>query len=251
MIKTVILAAGMARRLQPLTNKTPKCLLKTGSRTLLDRTLDSIRKAGLQNIVIVTGFESQQIEQHTTAFHSDLNVEFIYNERFAETNNIYSLWLTKDSLTGHQLLLLDSDILFHHQILRKLLDENQNSCLALRESGNLSDEEIKITVDQAGFVKAISKVVSPQMAVGESLGIELFGTEDTRTLFESLHRFVTEKGRVNDFYEIAFEEVISNGMKIKPIPVDGLPCMEIDTAADLEAALPLAEMLDLESSMPI
>lgn len=248
MIKTVILAAGMARRLQPLTNKTPKCLLKTGNRTLLDRILDSVRKAGLRDIVIVTGFESQQIKQHIAAFHPELSIEFIHNERFDETNNIYSLWLTRQSLEGQQLLLLDSDILFHHQILKKLLDGEQRSCLALRESDKLGDEEIKITVDESGFVKSISKEVPTHLAIGESLGIEFFSTADTLTLFESVHRFVAEKGRVNDFYEVAFEEVISRGMKIRPVPVGDLPCMEIDTAADLEAALPLAEKLDKESN---
>ncbi|OFY16568.1 MAG: hypothetical protein A2X11_12320 [Bacteroidetes bacterium GWE2_42_24] len=245
-MKVVILAAGMARRLQPLTNSTPKCLLPVGDKTLIDRALISIKAAGLSHVVIVTGFEADQIKKHCQSHYSDINFEWIHNERFEETNNIYSLWLTKETMSGHSLLLLDSDIIFHHQILTNLLESNFENCLALRESDKLGDEEIKVTVDEEGFVKAISKVVDPKQAIGESLGIELFGIGLTYKLFRCVNELIVKQGRDNDFYEVAFEKIIFEGGQIKPVSVGSLPCMEIDTASDLQAAFPLSIQLDHE-----
>lgn len=246
MIKAVILAAGMARRLQPLTNSTPKCLLSVGGQTLLDRTLSAIRSAGLSHVVIVTGFEADQIRNHCNSHYSDITIEWVHNGRFNETNNIYSLWLTKESLKGHRLLLLDSDIIFHHQILTNLIESEYENCLALRKSDNLGEEEIKVTVDELGFVKSINKVIEPALAMGESLGIELFDTGLTASLYACIDNFILIQGRENDFYEAAFEKIINDGGQIKPVPVGSLPCMEIDTASDLEAAIPLAKQLDFE-----
>jgi len=244
MIKAVILAAGMARRLQPLTNSTPKCLLSVGGKKLIDRTLSAIRTAGLSHVVIVTGFEAEQIRNHCNSRYPDITFEWIQNERFNETNNIYSLWLTNEALRGHRLLLLDSDIIFHHQILTNLIENKHGSCLALRESDNLGEEEIKVTIDESGFVKSINKVIEPGQAIGESLGIELFDSGLTEQLYNCIDDFILKQGRENDFYEAAFEKIIIDGGQIKPVPVGSLPCMEIDTASDLEAALPLAKQLD-------
>lgn len=247
MIKTVILAAGMARRLQPLTLSTPKCLIPVEGKTLLDRALIAIKACGLKNIVIVTGFEADQIKSHCNTHHSDLQFEWLHNQRYDETNNIYSLWLTKDVLKDHQMLLLDSDILFHWRILDNLLNSGHENCLALRESNVLGEEEIKVIKNSEGDVQAISKTVKPSEAIGESLGIELFGSALTNKLMLCIDEFVVSQKRENDFYEAAFEQVIRNGAQIKPVPVGKLPCMEIDTVQDLQAAIRLAQVIDNET----
>ena len=61
-MKAIILAAGTASRLRPLTLHTPKCLLKVGERTLLQRSMDAIIKAGIREFVIVTGYLHEKIE---------------------------------------------------------------------------------------------------------------------------------------------------------------------------------------------
>lgn len=243
MIKAVILAAGMARRLQPLTNSTPKCLLPIGGKTLLSRMLDTLWHAGIHHLVMVTGFEAEQIRNHVAVHHPDFDCEFIHNELYDQTNNAYSLWLTRRAIEGDQLLLMDSDILFHPAIISTLISQKP-SCLALRNTGKLGDEEIKVKPDKDGYVFKISKTILPEEAIGESLGIEFFSESDTTRLFDITDSFIRIGQRVNDFYEAAFEEAIATGMKIKPVPIGNLPCMEIDTAADLELAIQLARQLD-------
>ena len=60
-MKAVILAAGIASRLRPLTDTTPKCLLKIGERCLLERAFDALIQNGFNEFIIVTGYRQQQI----------------------------------------------------------------------------------------------------------------------------------------------------------------------------------------------
>ena len=75
----VILAAGMAKRLRPLTDKCPKCLLAVGERTLLQRTVDAMMKAGINELVVVTGYKAEMIRDFLTAHYPSLTIHFIDN----------------------------------------------------------------------------------------------------------------------------------------------------------------------------
>ena len=103
-MKAVILAAGIASRLRPLTDTTPKCLLKVGERCLLQRAFDALLQNGFREFVIVTGYRQQQIVNFLEAHYPALEVTFIYNEKYASTNNIYSLWLTRPYVDKEDIL---------------------------------------------------------------------------------------------------------------------------------------------------
>ena len=90
-MKAIILAAGMASRLRPLTNNTPKCLLKIGERSLLQRSIDALTSNGIKEIVIVTGYLHNQIEDFVREQYPNVSVSFIHNDVYDSTNNIYSL----------------------------------------------------------------------------------------------------------------------------------------------------------------
>ena len=89
----VILAAGMARRLRPLTNDRPKCLLPLGHRNLLERTVDAMRMVGVERLVVVTGFKAEMIRDFLLARYPQMEIIFIDNTDYANNNNIYSLWM--------------------------------------------------------------------------------------------------------------------------------------------------------------
>ena len=169
----VILAAGMAKRLRPLTDERPKCLLKVGQRTLLQRTVDAVVEAGIDELVVVTGYRNNMIVDFLKANYPALNVHFIDNPDYAHNNNIFSLWLTRPYTEGKDFLLLDSDILFDPAIIPTIVRQ-EGSVLALNRH-ELGEEEIKVIVDSEGYVKEISKICSIQEAIGESVGIEKMG----------------------------------------------------------------------------
>ncbi len=235
-MKGIILAAGIASRLRPITDNIPKCLLKIGEQRILERTLNNLLKNGIDDIVIVTGYLESQIKDFVGLNFPELNVEYITNEIYNSTNNIYSLWLAKDSILGNDILLLDSDIIFDSRIINKLITSGHKNCLAVRSDHVLGEEEIKVTVDEENYITEISKVVNPKEAVGESIGIELFDKEFNRKLFEILEDKMLRRKEVNHFYEAAFEEAIQKGSKIFSVDVEGLRCIEIDTADDIQSA---------------
>ena len=235
-MKVIILAAGISSRLRPLTENTPKCLLKIGKKLILERMLDNLISNGLKDFVFVTGYLEDQIKDFVTTNYPNLNVSFIYNEVYNTTNNIYSLWMTKDAGQGEDVLLLDGDIIFDQKIITLLLDSPYKNCLALRSEGGIAEEEIKVTLGGDKSIKEISKTIDPAAAVGESIGIEKFSSKYMDTLFAKLDTMILKQHNVNVFYEAAFEETINEGEKIYSIDVGSLKCMELDTVEDAELA---------------
>lgn len=234
-MKAVILAAGMASRLRPLTDNTPKCLLKAGNKCILELTIDNIIANNINDVVMVTGYLDQQIKDFVTKNYPVLNTTFIYNDVYSSTNNIYSLWLTKDIILGDEMLLMDSDVIFDKEIITRLLISDYTNCLALKKH-NVQQEEIKVKADKNGRVIEIGKEVKLTEAIGESIGIEKFGVEALQRLFKILDRKILVEKNVNQFYEAAFQELADSDTDIFAVDVSDLTCMEIDTAEDLEAA---------------
>jgi len=232
-MKAVILAAGVASRLRPLTNNTPKCLLDVGDKKILERTIDNILENGINDIIIVTGYLKEMIEDFVITKYQSVDFTFLNNEKYASTNNIYSLWMCKDALAGEDMLLMDSDIVFESEIINRLINSSYKDCLALNDH-ELGEEEIKLIVDTDNAIKEISKVCSIKDAIGESIGIELFSKELLVSLYSELDVMVKEEGLDNVFYELAFERIIKKGEKIYPVNVTDLYSMEIDTVEDYE-----------------
>lgn len=234
-MKAIILAAGIASRLRPLTDTMPKCLLKIGQRCLLQRTFDGLIANGISEFVVVTGYCHEQVEEFLQSHYLDQKIHFIYNEMYASTNNIYSLWLTRPEADGREILLLDSDILFDPQIVARVLASEKPNVLALNDHP-LSEEEIKVIVDESGRVKEISKVCSIEQSIGESIGIEKMSPAYTTALFKELEQMILKEGLDNIFYERAFERLIPQGHTFGVIDVTDLYSIELDTVEDFEQA---------------
>lgn len=234
-MKAIILAAGIASRLRPLTENTPKCLLEIGGKCLLERAISALEGNGIRDILIVTGYLQEQIIAFVGKKFPELTVEFIYNEKYASTNNIYSLWLTKEKAGTEDVLLLDSDILFDPALLKTLLQFPDPDCLALSVHP-LGEEEIKVVPDAANRVKEISKTCSIAQAIGESIGIEKMSADYMTALYTELDRMILGEGLSGIFYEAAFERLIAKGKTFGIVPTEGLFSMELDTVEDFHNA---------------
>lgn len=232
----LILAAGIAKRLRPLTDSTPKCLLPLGEKTILQRTVDNLRANGVTRFVVVTGYLREMIEEHFAAHWPDLDVTFLHNPVYDSTNNIYSLWLARDAVAGRDVLLLDSDIIFDRRIVGALLDARHPDCIALNRDIDVGEEEIKVRLGEDDRILEISKVVAIPDAAGESIGIERFSAAWVDHLYRVLDTMIREEERVDIFYEAAFERVIDEGSPLYAVDISAWPCMELDTVEDYRAA---------------
>lgn len=234
-MKAVILAAGIASRLRPLTNNTPKCLLYVGAKNILELTIENLLVNNLREIIIITGYLENQIRDFMKIRFPQLNISYIHNDLFATTNNIYSLWLAREAVPGDDMLMMDSDIVFEKDIISKLIYSGYENCLALKRH-EMHEEEIKLKVDSKNRVLEISKEVNPAEAAGESVGIEIFGKNTLPILFSILDRKVSAEKNVNQFYEAAFQELVRDGHDLYAVDCSEYFCIEIDTEPDLKDA---------------
>ena len=235
-MKAIILAAGMASRLRPLTLTTPKSMLKVGERSLLQRSMDALIANGVKEFCIVTGYLHEMIEDFVKNQYADsIKVTFIYNKVYETTNNIYSLWLARPFAEGEEVLLLDSDLLYDPQIVARVLATDAPNVLTLIRH-ELGEEEMKVVTDAQGSIKEISKTCNPADAAGESLGIEKMGVAYTKALYKELEPMMNEEHLENVFYERAFERLIPQGHTYKVLDVTELFSCELDTIEDFENA---------------
>ena len=230
----VILAAGMASRLRPLTDTCPKCLLSIGNRPLLQRTVDALVDNGITEIVVVTGYRHEMIESFLQETYPSLTIHFIDNVDYQTTNNIYSLWLTRPYCDGKDILLMDSDILCDPVIVRVMLAQEGNA-LALNRH-DCGEEEMKVCVDANMNITELSKTCSCEEAVGESVGFEKMTPAYTQALFAELEGMMNDEHLENVFYERAFERLIPQGHTFRVVDTTDIFSMELDTVEDFNNA---------------
>ena len=229
----------MAKRLRPLTDEKPKCLLEVGGKTLLQRTVDAMISAGVKEFVVVTGYRENMIREFLTIHYSLCTIHYIDNPDYEHNNNIFSLWLAMQKLHGQEVLLMDSDILCDPEAVRRVARKT-NPALAMQQH-ELGEEEMKIVVDEAGRITEISKTCSPADAIGESVGIEKMTPAYTEAIYQELRKMILDEGQIDIFYERAFERLIPLGHTFEVVDTTDLFSYELDTPEDLEkasAALP-------------
>ena len=120
-MKAVILAAGVSRRLYPVTYETPKCLMDVGGKPIVDRQLEAIQSAGIIDVIMVVGYYREAIMDHVKSQFPNLNFEFVINHHYFETNTAYSLRLCNPSLNGEPFILLNADVLYPNEVLSRVL----------------------------------------------------------------------------------------------------------------------------------
>lgn len=237
-MQAVILAAGVSRRLRPLTDYIPKCLLDVSGRNLLQRTLDNLAINKITDILIVTGYRENMIKEYVEKSVSGLNVTFITNPDYQHNNNSYSLWLSRN-FVKEDFILLDSDILFDERIITKLIQSQYHNCLAVNADGELDKEQMKVVVDKDFRILQIGKEIEVDKSYGESIGIEKFSFDFSRMLFEILDRKITKENKVNEFYETTFQEIVDRHdpqYSIYCVDISEYQCIEIDTIEDYNKA---------------
>ena len=180
----VILAAGMGIRLRDVTGLLPKGLLEIGGKSLISRSLESLKNEGIDHVVIVTGFQESLYHENLQQQTNIPELEFVHSRQFEETGSMHSLFVAKNYLQ-EDFLLLESDLLYESRALPSVINfEGQDVVLASGETG--SGDEVYIYGEKSekllgtknsgniviGEIAAISKKPFPSLLVrGELVGI--------------------------------------------------------------------------------
>jgi L-glutamine-phosphate cytidylyltransferase len=232
-MKAVILAAGRGTRIRSVHGEHPKCLIEVDNGTILDHQLDALAMVGINEVAIVVGYEEEQIIAHVNARRLlTQRIHFIENPGFAITNNIYSLWLALDWLRGDSFIVLNADVIFDPEILD----------LAMRPQAPISmivdplwrDETMKVIIVEDHVTK-MSKTISREEFSGTYIGITVFSKAIQDRFFHKMQDVIAG-GRVNEFFNVAVQELANEGVPVGYTSTVGLPWAEIDDPVDLTFA---------------
>ena len=237
----MVLAAGAGRRLRPYTDTLPKALVPVDDETtILDLTLSNFSKVGLKDVAVIVGYKSQAVEDRKKDLESrhGVNLELIFNDKAEEWNNAYSLWCARD-LFSQGFLLANGDTVHPVGVQETLLaNRGPAILLAVDTVKKLAEEEMKLTIDCAVNLAKITKLMDPQSAFGEYIGLTLVEPEAAEKLSSALE--TTWKLNPDLYYEDGYQEYVDRGGVINLQPIGEVSWVEVDNHDDLAKARSIA-----------
>ena len=230
----IILAAGVARRLAPLTDHTQKSLLPVGGRAILARMLEALEAAGVRRVVIVVGHCADQVKALAAGAPAGMAIERIHNPAYQKGSSL-SLYCARDLIAREPTLIMDADVVFPREFLRRLVASPAAQALLIDEGFADTGEEVKIYVRSGRVVALGKKVVPPAWdRVGEGIGFFKCGPRAGREFIGLLEQ-VIEDSQGSCEYEDALHLLVSR-QRVEAVGVTGLPWTEVDFAEDLHRA---------------
>jgi choline kinase len=238
-LKAIVLAAGPGRRLGALTRDLPKTLLPLGENgTILDLVLGNLAAAGVDEVVVVTGFAAERVDEAVPSLEErhGIRVEPLVNERAEEWNNAHSLWLARDAFAGGA-LLVNGDTVHPPSVEETLLAARGGGVLlAVDRAREPGAEAMKVSLDGEGRLLRISKGLGE--ADGEYIGVAYLGTEAAGSLADALE--ATWRRDPSLYYEDGFQELADRGGDVRGEPIGSVEWVEVDDDADLARAREIA-----------
>lgn len=208
-VKIVILVAGVGSRLMPLTRNTPKSLLDLGDGyTLLERQLKSIGECGVKDVVLVTGYRSEQIEAKIRLY-ADFNFQVIYNPFYNIANNIASAWLGLLNI-NEPVVLLNGDDLFKASVLGNLLKSEKEITMVISRKDEFDDDDMKV-ITEGPLIRDVGKDIEGAKANGESIGMMLFRKRGLMDMRNSLMELIRVEDNLKTFYLQALRNLMRKG----------------------------------------
>lgn len=235
----IILAAGRGSRLAEHNPEgRPKCLMEFGGRSLLARHLDLLFKLGIPTADIVVGYQASLIIEHVATLDSRPDVAWHFNPRY-ELGSVLSLKAAEETLkSGSEVLIMDADVLYHPDILQRLVDSPAENCFLLDRDFEAGNEPVKIALHDDRMVD-FRKILPEGLeydTLGESVGFFKFGQRAAECIYEECARFEAE-----GLGDAPHEEALRNVLLSCPLAfsfedVSGLPWIEIDFPEDVVRA---------------
>lgn len=232
-MKALILNSGLGKRMGDVSNIHPKCMtdLDNGD-TILSRQLRLLDAMGIEEVIITTGKFDEVIKKYCYSLKVSSKITFVYNERYSDTNYIYSIYCARNYLRNDDILLLHGDLVFEGIVLKELIDI-KNSAMIISSTNSLPQKDFKAVVHDGKIDK---------------IGIDFFESAYSAQPFYKLLQKdwnlwldkileYCENGLCDCYAEDAFNE-ISSLCGINPLDIKEYLCDEVDTMDDLQKVIP-------------
>lgn len=227
-MKALILNSGLGSRMGALTSEHPKCMTEIDSKdTIVSRQLRLLNNAGIQDVVMTTGLFDDVLREYCASLNLPLNIQFVQNPIFRETNYIYSIYCARE-LLDDDIVLMHGDLVFSEDVLSQTLHSNE-SCMTVSSTVQLPEKDFKAVIENGRIKKVGIEFFDSAMAAQPLYKIN---RNDWRIWLDKISSFC-ENGDTKCYAENAFNEV-SDEFSILPLDVKSELCAEIDNPEDLK-----------------
>lgn len=239
-MQAIILAAGMGRRLGELTNDNTKCMLEVNGTRLINRTLDAIAAVGIKRAILVVGYKADNVKRWVGQSYNGIEIVYVENPIYDQTNNIYSLFLAKEHLLNDDTILLESDLIFEPCVLSRIIDEPYPNLALVDKYESWMDGTV-VTLDERlkikGFFTKEEFRYSDIDSYYKTVNIYKFSREFSETHYVPfLEAYCHALGR-NVYYEQVLKVItLLDDSPLKALPLSGEKWYEIDDIQDLDIA---------------
>lgn len=232
-MKTIILSAGQGKRLLPLTADTPKCLLPLSGRSLLEWQLRALTKAGVEEVVVVTGFRADKVEAAIAETATGAYVRTLHNPFFALADNLASCWVARGEMTG-DFTILNGDTLFETAVAERLLAAPTAAPITVtinrKPSYDADDMKVSVSGDR---LLAIGKILPSESVDGESIGFLRFSPEGGALFVSQVEAMLKVEAGLKHWYLSAVDRIAHETQSVGVLSIEGLDWGELDFPDDL------------------
>lgn len=232
-MKAIILCAGQGRRLLPLTESLPKCLLPLAGRSILEWQLRGLAAADIRDVTLVTGFEADAVEMAIPRIApAGLQVRTAFNPFFAVAENIASCFLVRDRIQAFDTILLNGDTLFEAAVLRRLLAApTAPITVTIDRKAAYDADDMKVSVEGTRL-RAIGKTLPPVETHGESIGMIRFLGEGGGLFAAGLEWALRQPDGLGSWY-LSVIHRLARSDAVAVASIEGASWAEVDYPGDL------------------
>ncbi len=226
-MKALILNSGLGHRMGVLTSEHPKCMTEISSReTILSRQLNMLAGAGIEEVVITTGYFDTVLVDYCRSLDLPIRVTFVKNPIYDKTNYIYSIYCARDCLDD-DLILMHGDLVFENEVFDRVL-ASETSCMTVSSTLPLPEKDFKAVVKDSQVLRVGVNFFENAM---EAQPLYKLLRDDWKKWLNKIAEFC-EAGNTNVYAENALNE-LEGACRIKALDVQSLLCAEIDNQEDL------------------
>lgn len=237
-MKLFILAAGKGERLWPLTKNTPKSLIDFGDgTTILERQIESaVSSEMFSEIIIITGYKTDQIEAKIKDHKSKINIKTIFNPVYNVTNNLVSLWVAHNEMQGEDFVITNGDNIYIGDVFMKIKAEAKNIIqLTIDYKDEYQEDDMKVSFGSDGLIMRVHKDIPLAEVGAESVGLVLVKGEKSRRLFvNKILQLVKNEDYLNKFWLEIFNSLIDDGIVISFLKIEPSDWNEVDFHPDVD-----------------
>lgn len=229
--RAIILAAGQGKRLLPLTESRPKCLIELSGKSLLAWQLSRLQEAGVEEAVIVTGFRADAVEAEVAALDLKMPVRLAFNPFYTVSDNTASCWIVRAEF-DRDVLVLNGDTLFGPGVAERLLaaPEADITVTIDRKPGYDADDMKVLT--EGGRLRAIGKTIEAYDA--ESIGFLRFSKAGAAKFAAGVDRVLQHPEGLRRWYLSVIDELARGGVDVRVCSIEGLEWGEMDFPQDVK-----------------